>query len=831
MNPDYDYSIYANLKIISIVDPLVHPENTLSPFTTYRIRHHESIESYYLRTDFLYNQQDTNDVRFGALTQSHFLKYPAEKQYKFVQDFLAELFQMYLIEGVKTANTDLYLATRRYLVLARKKMYGTELQDRLPKSQFVTLFPVGLLRDKEFIDDIVRPLLIEASWMSHTDPKSKLLFLDQLEATLYGYQSDKILSRNFLEIKREKRYLCCLIQSGRDGDSLTLQLDIIHMRYDTHFIAATKSSLSSSENPLLGPKFLPFSKTIHIPSCVSKKLLELPRFLITRIFAGSPHKISFLHGDLLGFYLGERYKSIRYLMEQFLQYMNMHKGTFDWNECIDKDIVSHLCQAENLEENERNNLAGIRWSELSEFLHPMDMSYVLDEIQRYIKKHEFILHNADDIIFVSSPMYKDRYFNMQNFFRPYQEENIKRAIYSLIRGEEFPRFDFSLDLMRCKEGILFKILTMIELSNRLQKPAVLSMKAIRKNEHLVNTQTQKREETLIEKIPCYECYVEAKITCGKSVKLYLHQVIDTMDGKQKSTLPINSAVIDIGSMCHAICDVLWNASQECSPVDCTSSLTNYDHYMNFKASLTSFLDGIFENELSKEDGIHDLHDMHVGSAECTCTVHISHGMILDMGIKSYLNSIAQSITSCLKNTFAFGKYKVRSLIITGSLLHKWTKLKNTLYRKFIWNQLQEELCLSLHHHQMRVQLVMSHIDIDLFPDEKLVKWEKYQQVLGEKRVFVEIQQSGISAKLYQDAGDRYKLIPSFQRDGREYWGFLLAEDTGDVLDQSGISKRYYIVPNRNFEENFFAKEAVESESMTYRISKNRFAHCLLACLI
>lgn len=126
---------------------------------------------------------------------------------------------------------------------------------------------------------------------------------------------------------------------------------------------------------------------------------------------------------------------------------------------------------------------------------------------------------------------------------------------------------------------------------------------------------------------------------------------------------------------------------------------------------------------------------------------------------------------------------------------------------------------------------MSHIDIDLFPDEKLVKWEKYQQVLGEKRVFVEIQQSGISAKLYQDAGDRYKLIPSFQRDGREYWGFLLAEDTGDVLDQSGISKRYYIVPNRNFEENFFAKEAVESESMTYRISKNRFAHCLLACLI
>lgn len=267
-------------------------------------------------------------MRFGALTQSHFLKYPAEKQYKFVQDFLAELFQMYLIEGVKTANTDLYLATRRYLTLARKEMHGTESQEHLSKSQFITLFPVGLLRDEEFIDDIVRPLLIEASWISHTDPKSKLLFLDQLEATLYSYQSDKILSRTFLEIKREKRYLCCLVQSGHDDDSLTLQLDIMHMRYDEHFIAASKSSLSSSENPLLGPKFLPFRKTIHIPSCVSKKLLELPRFLITRIFAGSPHKISFLHGDLLGFYLGKEYKSIRYLnnfIQQLLQFVDWHK--------------------------------------------------------------------------------------------------------------------------------------------------------------------------------------------------------------------------------------------------------------------------------------------------------------------------------------------------------------------------------------------------------------------------------------------------------------------------------------------------------------------------
>ncbi|CAO0801371.1 unnamed protein product [Mucor circinelloides] len=699
-------------------------------------------------------------------------------------------------------------------------MYGTESQEHLSKSQFITLFPMGLLRDEEFIDDIVRPLLIEASWISHTDPKSKLLFLDQLEAILYGYQSDKILSRTFSEIKREKRYLCCLIQSGRDGDSFTLQLDIMHMRYDKHFIAASKSSLSSSESPLLGPKFLPFSKTIQVPGCMSKKLLELPRFLITRIFAGSPHKISFLHGDLLGFYLGEEYRSIWYLedlIQQLLRYMNMHEGTFDWNECIDKDIVSSLFQAENLEESEKNNLAGIRWSELSEFLLPMDMSYVLDEIQKYIKKHEFILHNADDIIFVSSPIYRGRYLHMQNIFRTYQEENIKRAIYSLIRGEKLPRFDFSLNLLSWKEGILFKILTMIELSNRLQKPIVLSTKVIRKNEHLANTQTQKREETLIQKMPCYGCYVEAKITCGESVKLYLHQVIDTMDGKQKSTLPISSAVIDIGNMYRAICDVLWDASQEYSPLDCTSSLANYDHYMNFKASLTSFLDGIFASELSKEDGIHDLHDMHVGSAECTCAVQISHGMILDMGIKSYLNSIAQSITSCLKNTFAFGKYKVGSLIITGSLLHKWTKLKNTLYRRFIWNQLEEELCLSLHHHQMRVQLIMSHADIDLFPDEKLVKWEKYQQVLGEKRMFVEIQRNGISAKLYQDTGDRYKLIPSFQRDGKEHWRFFLTEDTDDVLDQSGISKRYYIVPNRDSEGNFFAQEAAERVYMAYPI--------------
>lgn len=165
-----------------------------------------------------------------------------------------------------------------------------------------------------------------------------------------------------------------------------------------------------------------------------------------------------------------------------------------------------------------------------------------------------------------------------------------------------------------------------------------------------------------------------------------------------------------------------------------------------------------------------------------------------MGVKHYLKEIAQSITGCVKSPATFGKYKVQSVIVTGSLLSAWMKLQNTLCGEFIWRQLNVELLSSLYQQQLHIQLMMSEKIIALFPDEEFIKWEKYQQVVGQKRLLVDIERAEIPAKLYEDKGDRYELIPSVEINGEEHWRYLLTPKDNTILEQTGISKRLFIKP-------------------------------------
>ena len=179
-------------------------------------------------------------------------------------------------------------------------------------------------------------------------------------------------------------------------------------------------------------------------------------------------------------------------------------------------------------------------------------------------------------------------------------------------------------------------------------------------------------------------------------------------------------------------------------------------------------------------------------------------MVLDIGVKHYLHSIARSIIACVRSPATFGKYKAHTIIITGSLLSEWTKLNSTLYRDFIWKQLEEELCLSLYQHQMKVHLIMSHTDVELFPDERLIKREKYQQVVGEKRFLVDIEGFNVSGELYEDKADRYELVPSIKVDGKKCWRVHFIQNDATPLGHAGISSRYYLNSSREYiSDKFF----------------------------
>ncbi|KAL9558383.1 hypothetical protein MBANPS3_000926 [Mucor bainieri] len=338
---------------------------------------------------------------------------------------------------------------------------------------------------------------------------------------------------------------------------------------------------------------------------------------------------------------------------------------------------------------------------------------------------------------------------------------------------------------------------MVELSNKLKEPVILHSESKQCKLVSKSNRSKSRKEVILERLPNYSFYLEAKITLSQQIKLYLHQVIETQHGTEKSTLPIADTSVEIGDMYDTICDTLWYASQEQSSVECGSSLSVYGHYHNFKSKLLALLEEMFDDEISAEKNIHDLQDIHTGNTHCSCCIQISHQMILDMGVKHYLKGIAESIVACAGSPATFGKYKPKTIIITGSLLSKWTKLNNTLYRDFIWKQLEEELCLAIYQHQIKVHLIMSHADVDLFPDEQLIKWEKYQQAVGVRRILVDIRSYSSRGNLYEDKGDRYEIVPSIILGDREHYRFYLVQNNETLLGISGIASRYYVNPIRS----------------------------------
>ncbi|KAG1121613.1 hypothetical protein G6F42_012262 [Rhizopus arrhizus] len=91
---------------------------------------------------------------------------------------------------------------------------------------------------------------------------------------------------------------------------------------------------------------------------------------------------------------------------------------------------------------------------------------------------------------------------------------------------------------------------------------------------------------------------------------------------------------------------------------------------------------------------------------------------------------------------------------------------------------------------MRAHLVMSRNIVEYFSDEIRINLELYQQVLGQKRIMVEIEHFGMLSKLYEDKGAYYELVPSVEINGIGHWRFPLSSDEQTESNTLEISKRH-----------------------------------------
>lgn len=262
-----------------------------------------------------------------------------------------------------------------------------------------------------------------------------------------------------------------------------------------------------------------------------------------------------------------------------------------------------------MSEDEKDNLLSIKWNDIAEFLPKLETSLLTSEIGVYLKKSNVKFGGIEDIIILTKNVLDGyQYFNksttLTDLLFGYLILKFQDDIYSIFNGKELQLSNYPLTYSVCQEGIIYGAITMIELSNTLKEPLVVSSNA-GSNIEQSSVKFRTPEQILIERVTGYGYYVEAKITLAHHVKLYLHRVIDTKGGARKSTLFESSFTFSFENLYDSVWDVLWNTAQEHQSFDnCTSSTSIQNHYHIFKLKVQGFLEemaSIFLTTLAQQN--------------------------------------------------------------------------------------------------------------------------------------------------------------------------------------------------------------------------------------
>jgi hypothetical protein len=237
-------------------------------------------------SDFYYSKED-GEIIYGSLMMLHYKQYPTSKVFTYVSDFLQDLYRLYQDScKMKPQTKDdktLYLAIAKFLT----KIYSTKLAKEQDQStiQYVFILPSREYTEKKFVETFLRPFLKNTPWIKTNDSKSKTLFYNRVESTVYHLNATKL----WVNLKKEKKYILFNIKKDFNENKLLLTLDIIRLVYDPDLVAASGRSLTAlGENTIISPKFLCPTAIFEIPIPSSiEKMNSLARFLFNKVFVNS----------------------------------------------------------------------------------------------------------------------------------------------------------------------------------------------------------------------------------------------------------------------------------------------------------------------------------------------------------------------------------------------------------------------------------------------------------------------------------------------------------------------------------------------------------------
>ncbi|KAL7326095.1 hypothetical protein PS15p_208486 [Mucor circinelloides] len=805
MEEKYDYSMYTTVCTISIC--------SVSKYVSiYRVNSRISkastgyIPEKYLEIPlgFYYNKEN-GTIIYGNLTILHHNQYSSHEKYVHVQDFLQDLYAVYqrACNGASLTqdNTALCSAISSFLT----KIYPTCLSKERAASttQYAFILPDKKYTDDKFVEAFLAPILRNTPWRTSNDLESKIILCSKFDT--YAHR---------LQLQREKKYLLLSLQKIYNQRSLLLTVNFIRGVYDPDLIAASGRSMTAlGGNTIITPKVLCLPMSIEIPiESTLAKMDKLANFLYIKVFAGEvedsgPTQLDDYNAD------SNCGSLIHFLIHSILLAINNDKR----HKVIDTIDLLNWSWSNMLSETNMLRLSLITYGDIIQLFDDVDILSVETDLGHYLQKHDdeeifesivILEENEDDeFVYKSKILPKPQNFVIsEKHCHGFYLLGIQKAMVSFIkqwkkckstRGMSFsPRY--------MTDGCAYKILKMVEFSNKLGRPVLMKPNDGIKEEIGGASVFQNEKRVLIDKIQPYGYYVEANILCSNDITLSLNQVIeaDFEDGKlQRSTLSILDSSCQIPDLYDSVFDTLWNiieghfADPYCKSAH-EDDPAGFDSYKTFKSDLVSMIRNNMETERKKINDIDEIIYPNYAKPRCGCNLIISHRFLMNAGILPYLKSISDALVSSLQTVAIFGNYKVACLLVSGKLLFNWLQQYNPTYGDFMWINLKAAIKSALRNKQLNTYLLMEKVLVldDSVHAHKPLKLERYRQVFSNYYFLkISLLQKG-NFRVYRDKGNCSVKVPiRIGEDNSAYWRVSIATKDENEHCQCVYNEKFYIV--------------------------------------
>ncbi|KAL9539304.1 hypothetical protein MBANPS3_010343 [Mucor bainieri] len=525
--------------------------------------------------------------------QAHYKLYPPKKRYIHVINFMEELYQMHKSQEV---DGTLFSAIVQFLLLVylQKSQYLDE--DGLKKTQYVFVLPEKYSCNQQFLEEMFRPALEIAYWLSESDSKSKALFTTSWTGLLYHCQSKGLELGNEVRLQRERKYILCDIQKMAGQNKLKVVVNTAKMVYDPDFVKASKRSLTLlGEDAPLVPKMLDSILSTELSfNCSLDKMKKFAKLVFLKVFAKSsddtigddvledyysknPHyNENFMHRlieSLTGNYNPNR------LLEYSLQY-------FPWNECaLTKEQRERLCKIECEELYaifEDENWRVITESILKHITFDVDKEVIAGVIINTESRE--IFQKADcNSSWWHHRAYRLLLYNCTRLYFAATRRTLKPAIFGL--DASYHKLYASIAEMNRPDGYLYKTHKMIDLANKLACPVIVG--SAENNTSCLSHQAFEFDG-IIDQLQPYHYFANFVINSNNTIQMSLKQVIETRilgdNEYEKSTIARLDHIYNLEDPYGTISDILWVNLMKQEDHD-----TSVEHYSSFKLKMTSFL--------------------------------------------------------------------------------------------------------------------------------------------------------------------------------------------------------------------------------------------------